>query len=89
MSIDHDYTNVCIHIHYRFNMAKSCIFHELIELFRDEESAVRIASLETLVDLLDFFEKSKSIILCFPLSLTLTVVCFLMGYKLHARLLHS
>ena len=41
-------------------MAKSCIFHELIELSRDEEISVRIASLETLVDLLDFFEKSKS-----------------------------
>ena len=40
-------------------MAKSCIFHELIELSRDEEISVRIASLETLVDLLDFFEKSK------------------------------
>ena len=41
-------------------MAKSCIFHELVELSRDEEISVRIASLETLVDLLDFFERSKS-----------------------------
>ena len=50
----HDY-----HYYYpcRFNMAKSCIFHELIELSRDEETNVRIASLETLVDLLDFFER--------------------------------
>ena len=40
-------------------MAKSCIFHELIELSRDEEISVRTASLETLVDLLDFFDKSK------------------------------
>jgi len=40
-------------------MAKSCIFHELIELSRDEEMSVRIASLETLVDLLDFFDKRK------------------------------
>ena len=55
---------VIVHyIHYRFNMAKSCIFHELIELSRDEETSVRIASLETLVDLLDFFEKSKSSII--------------------------
>ena len=43
-------------------MAKSCIFHELIELSRDEESTVRIASLETLSDLLDFFDRSKSIL---------------------------
>ena len=45
-------------------MAKSCIFHELIELSRDEESTVRIASLETLVDQLNFFDNSKSIIVC-------------------------
>ena len=45
--------SVCMYmyfIHYRFNLAKSSIFHELIELSHDEEISVRIASLETLVD---------------------------------------
>ncbi|XP_065895478.1 serine/threonine-protein phosphatase 4 regulatory subunit 4-like isoform X2 [Dysidea avara] len=41
-----------------FSLSKSCILHELIELSRDEESSVRIASLETMVDLLDFFDKN-------------------------------
>jgi len=54
-----------------FSLSKSHILHELIELSRDEESSVRVASLETLVDLLDFFEKSKLIVLRWWLGVTI------------------
>ena len=66
-------------------MAKSCIFHELVELSRDEEIAVRIASLETLVDLLDFFERSESvlIILCYNITAPLSPVQITLGILLY------
>ena len=65
-------------------MAKSCIFHEIIELSRDEESTVRIASLETLVDQLDFFDNSQSIIVCLYLLVRhlLKAAVFIMCYKI-------
>ena len=65
------------YVHYRFNMAKSCISHELIELSHDEESTGRIASLETLIDLLDFFDKTNSIFVwSLPFSKVLTEGCY-------------
>ena len=54
------YSDICFIVVCSFSLAKSIILHELIELSRDEESTVRIASLETMVDLLDLFDKSKS-----------------------------